>query len=75
MALTGLVLFLALASVVLQPTRGAHAESLPSFEADYQVQADGTVIVEERVSWDFTGTTDRHRVNSETAQTEPDCRQ
>ena len=38
------------------------AESIDSFVASYDVQADGTIDVIEEITWDFGTATDRHGI-------------
>lgn len=52
--LLGVLVFLCLSGSV-------HAESVRTFDAHYRVQADGTVQVEERISYDF-GPLERHGI-------------
>lgn len=46
--------------VVVRPSMAA--ESIRSFVASYEVRPDGTVAVEEEITWDFGNATDRHGI-------------
>lgn len=58
-----ILLAFALAAFILLPARTAHAlEKMRSFEAVYEVQRDGSIIVTERIEWDFEQEVDRHGI-------------
>ncbi|MCC7362917.1 MAG: DUF2207 domain-containing protein [Dehalococcoidia bacterium] len=60
---------LLLLAVALLPLHASAAESMPAFEAHYQVNADGTVDVTETITWDFESAPDRHGIFRDLALT------